>query len=92
MQKKNKVKVIIEEIIPYDHDKSETFNKSFANIVPNVKIISNKNFETAIEREMENSVQNAISKFKNHPRIKMIIYEINPNKRFSFCQVSYDEI
>ena len=34
--------------------------------------------------KFKNSIQNAISKFKNHPSIKMIISKIDPNKRFSF--------
>lgn len=33
-----------------------------------------------------------ISKFKNHPGIKIIIFQINPNKRFSFCSVLHKEI
>ena len=35
--------------ISNDCDISETFNKFFVNIAPNLKIVSNKNFETAIE-------------------------------------------
>lgn len=33
-----------------------------------------------------------ISKFKNHPCIKIIIFRINPNKKFSFCSVLHKEI
>ena len=83
---------MIEEVLCNDYDISETFHCFFfffffANIVPNLKIIPKKNFETAIEYEMENLVQNAINNFKNHPSIKLIISKINPNKRFSFCPV-----
>ena len=46
------------------------WNKFFANIVTNVRIIPSENFETAIEYEPENLVQNAVKKFKNHPCIK----------------------
>ena len=72
-----------EEVITNDYDISETFNKIFANIVPNLKIIPSENFETTIQYETENLVQNAINKLKNHPFIKIIISKINPNKRFS---------
>ena len=49
MQKKDQQKEIIENVISNDCDISETFNKFFVNIAPNLKVASNKNFETAIE-------------------------------------------
>ena len=60
----------------------------FANIVPNLKIIPNKKFETTIEYETKNPVRNAIGKFKNHPSIKMIIPKISTNKIFAFLPIS----
>ena len=36
---------------------SQTLNKFYANIVPNLKIIPNGNFETGIEDEMGNPIQ-----------------------------------
>ena len=84
VRKKNKEQAMMEEIISSDHDISDTLNKFFGNTVPNLKIITNGNFETGIEYEMENPVQNAINKFKNHPSIKTITSKINPNKRFFF--------
>ena len=59
----------------------------FTNAVPNLKIIPSDHFETTIQYETENPVQNEINQFKNHPSIKVIISKINPNKRFSFCPV-----
>ena len=59
----------------------------FTNTVPNLIIIPSDHFETTIQYETENPVQNEINKFKNYPSIKMIISKINPNKRFSFCPV-----
>ena len=64
----------------------------FASIVPNLKIIPNKKFETTIEYETKNPVQNAIGKFKNHPSIKMRISKISTNKIFPFCPFPHNEI
>ena len=36
---------------------------------PNFKIIASGNSQTTIEYNTENSIQNAINKFKNHPSI-----------------------
>ena len=64
----------------------------FANMVINLKIILSENFETTIEYETENPVHNAINKLKNHLSTKMIIFKLDPNKRFSFCPVPHHEI
>ena len=74
---------MIQKVISNDYDIFETFNKLFANIVPNLKIIPSENFETSIQHETENPVKNATHKFKNHPN--------SPNKIFSFCPVSHNE-
>ena len=84
VQKKYKEKKMIEEVIFNDYDILETFNKIFANIDPNLKIISDDNFETANEYGKEKPSANSINKFKNHPSIKMIISKLNPNERISF--------
>ena len=81
-----------EEVISNDYGISETFNKFFANIVPNLKITPRGNFESTIQYETENTVQKTINKFKDHPRIKMILSKINPNKRFSFHAFPHSEI
>ena len=52
---------MIEEVISNDYDISETFNKFFANIVPNLKIILSENFGTTIQHETENPIQDAIN-------------------------------
>ena len=90
-QKTDVKKVTMKEVISNDYDISETSNKFFSNLVPNSKIMPNENFETVVEYEID-PVENAVEKFKNHPYMKMIIFKINPNKRYSFCLVSYDEI
>ena len=40
---------MIKEVICNDNDISEAFDKFFANIIPNLKIISRKNLETTVE-------------------------------------------
>ena len=72
MQKKDKEKLMLKEIISSDYDISETFNIFFSNIIRNLKMIPNENIETAIQYEAENPMQNARNKFKNHPSIYMI--------------------
>ena len=52
---------MIEGVISNDQDISETFNKFFANIAPNLKIIPSENFKITIKYETENPVQNAIN-------------------------------
>ena len=47
-QKKDKEKIMIEEVISNDYDIVETLDKFIANIVPNLKIILSENFETTI--------------------------------------------
>ena len=47
-QKKDKEKIMIEEVISNDYDIFETLDKFIANIVPNLKIILSENFETTI--------------------------------------------
>ena len=75
------------EAISNDYGTSETFNKLFASIASNLKIIPSENFESTIQYKTGNLVQNATNKFKNHPSIKTIISKINSSKRSSFCPV-----
>ena len=55
---------MVEKVISNDYDISETFNKLFENIVPNLKIIPSQNFETSIQYETENLVK------KHHTQIQ----------------------
>ena len=64
---------MVKKFISNDYVISETFNECFANIVPNLKMIPSKNFQTTVQCGTENPVQNAINKFKNHPSIKLIM-------------------
>ena len=76
VQKKDKEKAMIEEVISNDCDISETFNKFLKKHIPNFKIIPNEKFDTGIVYETENPVENAINNFKSYPDIKMIISKI----------------
>ena len=60
IQNKDKEKVMIEKVISNDYGISETFNKFFANKVPNLKIIPCGNFVT-IQYETGNLVLNKIN-------------------------------
>ena len=74
MQKKDKEKIMIKEVISNDNDISETFNNS--------KIENNLQWKPGNYCETENPIQNAINKFRNYHSIKMMISKINPNERF----------
>ena len=63
-------------IISDDKVMAEVFNKVFVDMVPNLKIPQNNNFETEF-LETNDPVLNAIKKFENHPRIIMINNKIN---------------
>ena len=62
---------MIEKVIFNDYDISDIslWYNFFANMFPNFKIIASGNSQTTIEYNTENSIQNAINKFKNHPSI-----------------------
>ena len=53
-----------EEVISNQYDISETFNKFFASLVQNLKIIISENFETTVQYKTENPVKNKNSKIK----------------------------
>ena len=53
-----------EEVISNQYDISEIFNKFFASLVQNLKIIISENFETTVQYETENPVKNKNSKIK----------------------------
>ena len=72
-------------IISDDKVMAEVFNKVFVDMVPNLKIPQNNNFETEF-LETNDPVLNAIKKIENHPRIIMINNKINATEsRWEFC-------
>ena len=70
---------------------AEVFNEFFINIVPNLKIPTNHNYDTDF-LVTNDQVANALSKFRNHPSIIMIKSKRKTDQCFSFGPVTYDII
>ena len=70
---------------------AEVFNKFFINIVPNLKISLNHNYDTDFI-VTNDQVTNALNKFRNHPSIVMIKSKRKIDQCFSFGPVTYDDI
>ena len=86
---KDSNEIISEKIISNDNDAAETFNKFFVNIVPNLKIPTNHDFDINF-KVTGDPIFDAINKYENHPSIIMIK---NKNKtQFSFTVVEHDDI
>ena len=66
---------------------AEVFNKFFINIVPNLKILTNHNYDTDFLQ-----VANALNKFRNHRSIIMIKNKRKVDQCFSFGPVTYEDI
>ena len=49
------------------------------------------NFDTEFVKT-ENTVLNAVNKYKNHPSVITIKEKIKPIKKFSFFPVQYDDV
>ena len=70
---------------------AEVFDKFFINIVPNVKIPTNHNYD--IDFLVTNDqVANALNKFINHPSIIMIKNKRKADQYFSFGPVTHEDI
>ena len=65
-----------EEIISEDKAIAEVFNKFFINIVPNLKMSVENDFDTNFLKT-EDLGLNAISEYKNHPSVIIIIKKKN---------------
>ena len=74
-----------------DQAVAEVFNKFFVNIVPNVKILTNHNYDIGF-LVTNDLVTNAINKFGNHLSIVMIKIKRKTDQCFSFGRVTYDDI
>ena len=81
----------VEEIITDDKAIAEIFNEFYVNIVPNLKISMENNFDNEFVKT-ENPFLNAVNKYKNHPSVIMIKEKIKPMKKFSFFPVQYDDV
>ena len=72
-------------------DIPETFNEFFVNIVASLKILPKENYETDVGNDSKPTL-NYISKFKNHPSIKVIKSRKKEEQTFTFSYVSYEEV
>ena len=63
----------------------------FIDIVPNLKIRTNHNYDTGF-LATNGRVANVLNKFRNHPSIIMIKNKGKTNQCFSFGLVTYDDI
>ena len=81
----------VEEIITDDKAIAEIFNEFYVNIVPNLKIYMENNFDTEFVKT-ENPVLNVVNKYKNRPSVIRIKEKIKPIEKFSFFPVQYDDV
>ena len=79
-----------EEIISEDKAIAEVFNKFFINIVPNLKMSVENDFDTNFLKT-EDPGLNAISEYKNHPSVIIKIKKKN-REIFFFSPAQYDDI
>ena len=70
---------------------AEVSNKFFINIVPNLKISPNHNYDTDFI-VTNDQITNPLNKFRNHPSIVMIKSKMKIDQCFSFGPVTYDDI
>ena len=82
--------IVSEKVISEDQA-VEVFNKFLINIVPNLEIPTNHNYDTDFI-VTNDQVVNALNKFRNHPSIVMIKNKRKLDQCFSFGPVTYDSI
>ena len=83
--------IVSEKVISEDQVVAEVFNTIFINIVPNLKIPPNHNYDTDFV-VTNDQVTNALNKFRNHPSIVMIKSKRTIDQCFSFGPVRYDDM
>ena len=86
-----KEQIVSEKVISEDQPMAEVFNKFFINIVPNLKIPTNHNYDTDFV-VTKDQVANALNKFRNHPSIIVIKNKRKADQCFSFGSVTYEDI
>ena len=89
--REGKEQIVSEKVISEDLTLAEVFNKTFINIVLNLKISPNHNYDTDFI-VTNDQVTNALNKFRNHPSIFMIKSKRKIDQCFSFGPVTYDDI
>ena len=80
-----------DKIISDDVAVAQTFNDFFKNIASSLDIVENRFLITDICNELSD-VNKAIAKFENHPSIISIKENVDIESRFSFSEVTVDEI
>ena len=85
------VQIVSEKVISEDQLVAEVFNKLFINIVPNLKIPTNQNYDTDFI-VTNDQVANTLTKFRNHRSIVMMKSKRQINQCFSYGLVTYDNI
>ena len=97
IQTKSKITLIekkvneVEEIITDDKAIAEIFKEFYVDIVPNLKISMENNFDKEFVKT-ENPVLSVVNKYKNHPSVIMIKEKIKPIEKFYFFPVQYDDV
>ena len=80
-----------EEIISDEEKVAEIFNNFFVNVVSNLKILNNHNCNMDFQKT-DDPVLNAISKYRYHSSIVMINSKFEPESKFSFTTVQYEDV
>ena len=83
--------IVSEKIITEDQAAGDVFNKFFINIVPNVKISTDRGYDNDFI-VTDDQVTNAVNKFKNHSSIIMIKKQEKNDQSFSYGPVTYDDV
>ena len=83
--------IITEDIISDDKTVSEVFNDFFVNIVSNLDIKSELDFETTFIKSND-PVADSIRKFQTHPSIVMINNKNYISDFFTFDEVQFDNV
>ena len=80
-----------EKIISNDAELAQTFNDFFKNCVDSLNISENR-FLINETGDLRGTVEEAISRFENHPSIRSINENIKIGVRFSFSGITEDDI
>ena len=78
-------------IISDDKEVAEVLNKFFVNITSDLKIPASHNCNKDFQK-MNDPVLNAISKYKYHPSIVMMKSKLDPQRKFSFTSMQYEDV
>ena len=81
------------EIVTEDHDLAETFNNFFKEAVSKLSIQENSYLVDIIDSaDINDPVDIAVAKYKNHPSILKIKEKVDTNLDFNFTEVSLKEV